>query len=85
MLYEPMLAHQMAKARVEDILREAEQADLVRTAKGPKPQTWRLPIASIFSNLLALFFHATKLGIVTPALRAAQVSLASSGLSSNPW
>jgi hypothetical protein len=28
-------------------------------------------------------FQATKLGIVTPALRAAQVSLASSRLSSN--
>jgi hypothetical protein len=56
MLYEPLLAHQIARERVKDTLREAKQIHLGRVVKGPKKsQTWRLPIASVFRSLLALF------------------------------
>jgi hypothetical protein len=56
MLYEPLLAHQMSKECVKDILREAKRARLVRISKGPrKSQSWWLAIASTFSSLLALF------------------------------
>lgn len=56
MLYEPLLAHQMAKERMKDILREAQQARLTTVAEGSrKSQGWRPLVASIFSSLLALF------------------------------
>ena len=56
MLYEPLLAHQMAKERMHDILHGAKQAQLVRIAEGPqKSPTWRPLIASALSSLLALF------------------------------
>ena len=56
MLYEPLLAHHMAKEQMKNILREAKQAQLVRISEGPgKSQSWRLTIASAFSSLLALF------------------------------
>jgi hypothetical protein len=59
MLYEPLLAHQMAKERMHNILRGAKQAQLVRIAEGSrKSPTWRLPIASALSSLLALFVQA---------------------------
>jgi hypothetical protein len=56
MLYEPSLAHQIAKERMKDTLREAKQIQLGRIAERPrKSQNWRLPIASVFRSLLALF------------------------------
>lgn len=56
MLYEPLLAHQMAKERMQDILLEAKQAQLTRIAEGSRRSArWRLPIASALSSLLALF------------------------------
>jgi hypothetical protein len=59
MLYEPLLAHNMAKERMKDFLREAKQAHLAREAEGPNvSQRWRLPIASVFSSLLAIFTRA---------------------------
>jgi hypothetical protein len=56
MQYEPLLAHQMAKQRVNDILGEAEQARLGCVAAGSKKaRRSRLPLVSIFSNLVTLF------------------------------
>jgi hypothetical protein len=58
MQYEPLLAHQMAKQRVNDILSEAEQDRLRCSAKGfQKTQGSRLPLVSIFSNLVAIFLR----------------------------
>ncbi len=49
MLYEPSLAHQIAKERVKEILREAKQAQLVRVSeKTGKSHNWRLPIPPVF-------------------------------------
>ena len=56
MQYEPLLAHQMAKQRVNDVLSEAEQARLSSLAQGSKEaRRLRLPVVSIFSNLVAMF------------------------------
>ena len=56
MQYEPLLAHQMAKQRVNDILSEAEQTRLSCLAEGSKQaRRSRLPLVSIFSNLVATF------------------------------
>ena len=56
MLYEPLLAHQMSKERVKDILCEAKRAQLVRISEGTRESPIRrLSIASAFSSLLALF------------------------------
>lgn len=56
MLYEPLLAHQMAKERMTEILHDAKQAQLVRVAEGPgDSQERRLPIPSVFGDLLELF------------------------------
>jgi hypothetical protein len=56
MQYEPLLAHQMAKQRVNDILSEAEQARLSCVAKGSKgTRRLGLPLVSIFSYLVAMF------------------------------
>jgi len=58
MPYEPLLAHQMAKQRVEDILRQAEQDRLTYVAEGPKePQGRKLPVVSIFADLVAPFIR----------------------------
>jgi hypothetical protein len=58
MQYEPLLAHQMAKQRVKDILSEAEQSRLGCLAKSSKEaRRSRLPLASIFSNLVAMFMR----------------------------
>ena len=55
MQYEPLLAHQMAKQRVNDILSEAQQARLSCVAQGSKgAQGSRLPVVSMFSNLVAV-------------------------------
>jgi hypothetical protein len=56
MQYEPLLAHQMAKQRVNDILIEAEQARLSCVAEGSKEaRRSHLPLVSIFINLVAVF------------------------------
>jgi hypothetical protein len=56
MQYEPLLAHQMAKQRVNDILSEAEQARLSCLAQGSKEaRRSRLSIVSSFSNLVVMF------------------------------
>ena len=56
MQYEPLLAHQMAKQRVNDILSEAEQARLSCLAQGSEEAgRLRLPLVSISSNLVAMF------------------------------
>jgi hypothetical protein len=58
MPYEPLLAHQMAKQRVEDILRQAEQDRLTCVADGSKePRGRRLPAVSNFANLVALLIR----------------------------
>jgi hypothetical protein len=56
MLYEPSLAHELAKERVKDIRREAKRAGSGRAAESRgKSQKRRRPIASVFSGLLAIF------------------------------
>ncbi len=43
MLYEPLLAHQMAKEQMKDNLREAERTRLIRVAEDSrKSRRWRL-------------------------------------------
>jgi hypothetical protein len=55
MLYNPLLAHQMAKERMQNILREAERDRLISAAESStQAQERRLPKALIFGNLLAL-------------------------------
>ena len=55
MLYNPLLAHQMAKERMKNILREAERDRLISAAKSPsQAQERRIPKALISGNLLAL-------------------------------
>jgi hypothetical protein len=56
MLYEPSVAHELAKERVKDIRREAKRAGSGRVAKSRgKAQKRRLAIMSVFSGLLAIF------------------------------
>jgi hypothetical protein len=56
MLYEPSVAHELAKERVKDIRREAKRARSSRVAGSRgKPEKRRRPIVSIFSGLLAIF------------------------------
>jgi hypothetical protein len=55
MLYNPLLAHQMAKERMQNILREAERDRLISAAKSPRQAQERLlPKTLISGNLLAL-------------------------------
>jgi hypothetical protein len=59
MMFNPYLPQRLAEERVKDAMREAEQARLTRSAKGPrKSRGWRLPLALILSNLLALFMRS---------------------------
>jgi hypothetical protein len=56
MLYEPSVAHELAKERVKDIRREAKRARSSRVAESRgKPQKRRRPIISVLSGLLAIF------------------------------
>ncbi len=58
MYFNPYEAQLLAKERMKDALREAEQERLIRAAKGPrKSRAWRLPVALILSSLLALFMR----------------------------
>jgi len=55
MLYEPLLAHQMAKEQVRDNLRKAGHTHLIQVAKDArKSRRWRLPSLPSFRGLLAL-------------------------------
>jgi len=55
MLYEPLLAQQMAKEQVRDNLREAERTHLIQVAEdAKKSRRWRLPSLPSFRDLLAL-------------------------------
>lgn len=57
-MFSPFLTQHLAEERVKDMLREAEQARLIRQAKGPrKPRGWQLLAASLLSSLLALFMR----------------------------
>jgi len=48
-----VLAQQLAEERMKDVMREAEQARLIRAAKGPrKVQEWRLPVTLILIGQL---------------------------------
>ena len=57
MLYNnPMLAHRMAKERMNDALREAKRARSAWAVHRPKPvRRWKLNVALILSSLLAIF------------------------------
>jgi hypothetical protein len=56
MLFNPYLAQRLAQERTRDAMRNAEQARLIRAARGPrKISEWRLPVALPLSILLALF------------------------------
>jgi len=57
-MIDPFTAQWMAEERRKDALREAEDARLIRAAKGPRrPQGRRLPVALILSRLLSLFMR----------------------------
>jgi len=54
----PLLDKWLAEERMKDAMRQAEQARLIRAAKGPrKVRRWGLPVAFILSSLLALFMR----------------------------
>ena len=56
--YNLFLDQRRAEERMKDAMREAEQARLIRAAKGPrKAREWRLPAALLLSSLLALFMR----------------------------
>jgi hypothetical protein len=58
MYFNPYEAQLLAKERMKDALREAEQERLIWAAKGPrKSRGWRLPVALVLSSLLALFMR----------------------------
>jgi hypothetical protein len=58
MTLNPYLTQQLREERVKDALRNAEQARLIRVARGPrKSRGWRLPVALILSSLLALLMR----------------------------
>ncbi len=58
MYFNPYEAQLLAKERMKDALREAEQERLIRAAKDPrKSRGWRLPVALVLSSLLALFMR----------------------------
>ena len=53
--FNPYLAERLAEERRKDAMREAEQARLIRAAKGPrKVRGWWLPVVSILGSLLGL-------------------------------
>jgi hypothetical protein len=56
MLYEPSVAHELAKERVKDIRREARRAQSGKAAESRgKSRKRRRPIISVLSGLLAIF------------------------------
>lgn len=56
MLFNSWTAYWLAQERMKDAMREAEQARLIRAAKGPrKERKWRLQAALILESLLAIF------------------------------
>ena len=55
MIFNPYLAERLAGERRKDALRKAEQAQLIRAAKGPrKVRDQGLPVMFIPSSLLGL-------------------------------
>jgi len=56
MLFNHYEAEQIMKERVKDALRKAEQALLIRAAKGPRESRgWWWPVTLILTSLLAIF------------------------------
>jgi hypothetical protein len=56
MLYEPSMAHELAKERVKDIRREAKRAGSGQAAESrEKSQKRRRPLMSVFRGLLPIF------------------------------
>ena len=56
--YNPLLDKWLTEEHMKDTMHEAEQARLIRAAKGPrKSGAWRLPVTLILSSLLALFMR----------------------------
>jgi len=55
MWFNPFLAQEVGKERMEDALREAEQERLIRAAKGPrKARGWWTSVALILGSLVGL-------------------------------
>ncbi len=55
MLFDPYLAQRLAEEYIKDRLREAEQARLIRAAKGPrKTRGWWTSVALMLSSLVGL-------------------------------
>ncbi|MFQ5811742.1 MAG: hypothetical protein ACE5I2_00905 [Anaerolineae bacterium] len=55
MLFNPWTAYRLAEERMKDAMREAEQARLIRAAKGPRKELkWRLQVTLILKSLLAI-------------------------------
>ena len=58
MIFNPYLAERLAGERMKDALRKAEQAQLIRAAKGPrKVRDQGLPVMLVLNSLLALFIR----------------------------
>jgi hypothetical protein len=56
--FNPYEGHQMARERMKDTMREAQQGRLIRAAKGPRQvREWQLRVALILSSLLTLFIR----------------------------
>jgi hypothetical protein len=55
MLYEPSMAHELAKERVKDIRREAIRAGSGRAAESREKSLKRRPLMSVFKGLLPIF------------------------------
>lgn len=56
MLFNSWTACRLAKERMKDAMREAEQKRLIRAAKGPrKERKWRLRVTLTLKSLLAIF------------------------------
>ena len=58
MMFNPHLVQWLREERVRDAMREAEQARLIRAARGPrKLRGWWLPVALILNSPVALFMR----------------------------
>ena len=60
--FNPFLAELLAEERRKDAMRDAEQARLIRVAKGPrKARGWAQPVTLILSSLLGLVIRPKSL------------------------
>ena len=57
--FNPFTVELLAEERIKDAMHQAEQARLIRAAKGSgKSRRWRMPMILALKSLLALFIRS---------------------------